>query len=283
MYAEAANEINNGPTDKAIDCLTQVHSRAFIDGDAAFITDAKANKTSFQKAVLDERKWEFAGENSRWRDLVRTKTYGEELVYSFLRYYSVGMQNTGSSSGYEDAINVHDGYSIDNGYIDHLPSTVYFHQYNIEEAQNFNNGQPLLFFKAQFYGYTINQATVLQKYPNQTMKSLRIYNAYKSEQRPTTGIITNFGFKATAWNSTSFYEWGNQDTGTPKDQCKYSFYGYIRCDDNGSIFLIRNGGMEQFPSTIPNADQLPPVRYILPYPNLAIQRSSGAYKNYYGY
>ena len=28
---------------------------------------------------------------------------------------------------------------------------------------------------------------------------------------------------------------------------------------------------------------LPPVRYILPYPNAAIQRSAGAYKNYYGY
>ena len=69
----------------------------------------------------------------------------------------------------------------------------------------------------------------------------------------------------------------------PKDQCKYSFYGYIRCDDNGSIFLIRNGGMEQFPSSVPDASQLPPVRYILPYPNLAIQRSAGAYKNYYGY
>ena len=283
MYAETANELNGGPTDKAIACLKQVHNRAFINEDEAFITAAIANKESFQKAVLDERKWEFAGENSRWRDLVRTNTYGEELVYSFLRYYSVGMQNTGSSSGYEDDINVHDGYSTDKGYIDRLPSTVYYHQYNIEEPQNFNNGQPLLFFKAQFYGYVINQVNVLQKYPNQSMKSLRIYNAYKSEQRPITSLITNYGFKATAWNSASFYEWGNQDSGTPKDQCKYSFYGYIRCDDNGSIFLIRNGSMEQFPSSVPDASQLPPVRYILPYPNLAIQRAAGAYKNYYGY
>lgn len=283
MYAEAANEVNGGPTEKAVECLTQVHQRAFLDGDPTFISQAKSSKEAFQKAVLDERKWEFAGENNRWRDLVRTNTYGEELVYSFLRYYSVGMQNTGSNSGFEDAINVHDGYTTDNGYIDRLPNTVYYHQYNIEEPQNFNNGQPLLFFKAQFYGYVINQTNVLQKYPNQSMKSLRIYNAYKTAQRPITSMITNYGFKATAWNSTTFYEWGNQDTGTPKDQCKYSFYGYIRCDDSGSIFLIRNGGMEQFPATIPTADQLPPVRYILPYPNLAIQRSAGAYKNYYGY
>ena len=172
MFAEADNELNNGPTDKAIDCLTQVHNRAFEDGDPAFITDA------FQKAVLNERKWEFAGENSRWRDLVRTNTYGEELVYSFLRYYSAGIQNVGGMSGYEDAINIHDGYTTEAGYIDNLPERIYYHQYKIEEPQNFNNGQPLAFFKAQFYGYVINQATVLQKYPNQSLKSLRIFNPY---------------------------------------------------------------------------------------------------------
>jgi hypothetical protein len=51
----------------------------------------------------------------------------------------------------------------------------------------------------------------------------------------------------------------------------------------GNIWLIRNGVQELFPTTIPTADQLPVVRYILPYPNTVIQRSSGAYKNYYGY
>ena len=283
MFAEADNELNNGPTDKAIDCLTQVHNRAFEDGDPAFITDAKVNQAAFQKDVLNERKWEFAGENSRWRDLVRTNTYGEELVYSFLRYYSAGIQNVGGMSGYEDAINIHDGYTTEAGYIDNLPERIYYHQYKIEEPQNFNNGQPLAFFKAQFYGYVINQATVLQKYPNQSLKSLRIFNPYKAAtSQPITSLITNYGFSAKAWNRADFYQWGNNDNGTPKDQCKYSFYGYIRGDDGGNIWIIRNGTQEQF-SNIPSADQLPVVRYILPYPNLAIQRSAGAYKNYYGY
>ena len=283
MFAEADNELNNGPTDKAIDCLTQVHNRAFEDGDPAFITDAKVNQAAFQKAVLNERKWEFAGENSRWRDLVRTNTYGEELVYSFLRYYSAGIQNVGGMSGYEDAINIHDGYTTEAGYIDNLPERIYYHQYKIEEPQNFNNGQPLAFFKAQFYGYVINHATVLQKYPNQSLKSLRIFNPYKAAtSQPITSLITNYGFSAKAWNRADFYQWGNNDNGTPKDQCKYSFYGYIRGDDGGNIWIIRNGTQEQF-SNIPSADQLPVVRYILPYPNLAIQRSAGAYKNYYGY
>jgi len=282
MYAEAANELNNGPTDKAVDCLRQVHSRAFTyseDGDAAFIAEAMASKDAFQKAVLDERKWEFAGENMRWRDLVRTNTLGTELVYSFLRYYSAGMQNVGGMTGYEDAINEHDGYTGDNGYIDNLPSRVYYHTYNIGEV----NAYGLRMYKAQLYGYQVDASgNVTQNYPNQTMQSLRIYNAYKSMASPVTSAITRGGFLAKSWLSADFYKWGNESNGQPVDQCKYSFYGYIRCDDGGNLWIIRDGVLTQF-SNIPAADELPPVRYILPYPGTVIQRSSGEYKNYYGY
>ncbi len=276
MYAEADNEIEGAPTSKAIDCLAKVHSRAFLDGDPSYISGVATSKETFQKAVLNERKWEFAGENMRWRDLVRTNTYAEELVYSFLRYYSVGMQNAGSSSGFEDAINEHDGYQ----YIDNLPSRIYYHAYSLSE--------PIkdLAFRVcykQMYGYVVDAGAVIYKYPNQTMKSLRILNAYAPMAQPTKGQITMFGFKAEAWNYADFYQWGDTDSGQPTDQCKYSFYGYIRSDDNGNIWLINNGVQTQFPSTIPDASALPAVRYILPYPNLAIQRSAGAYKNYYGY
>ena len=280
MYAEAANEINNGPTDKAVDCLTQVHSRAFDDGDPDFITAAQGGKDEFLKAVLDERKWEFAGENMRWRDLVRNNKYGEELVYSFLRYYSVGMQSVGSSTGYEDAINLHDGYSLDAGYIDNMPGRIYYHAYKIGEA----NDYALRMYKAQLYGYVIDAAyNVTQLYPNQSQKSLRIYNAYKPMSSPVTSAITRGGFSALAWNYADFYVWGDENSGTPKDQCKYSFYGYIRGDASGNLWLVNNGALTQLPLTIPAASELPAVRYILPYPNLAIQRSAGAYKNYYGY
>ena len=280
MYAEAANEINGGPTDKAVDCLTQVHNRAFENGDPEFITAAQGGKEEFLKAVLDERKWEFAGENMRWRDLVRNNKYSEELIYSFLRYYSVGMQSVGSSTGYEDGINLHDGYTLDNGYIDNMPGRIYYHAYRIEEA----NAYAMIFFKAQLYGYVFDAANnATQMYPNQSQKSLRIYNAYKPASSPTTGLIKNGGFSALAWNYADFYEWGDENSGTPKDQCKYSFYGYIRGDASGNLWLVNNGALTQLPLTIPAANELPAVRYILPYPNLAIQRSAGAYKNYYGY
>lgn len=277
MFAEADNEIEGAPTDKAIDCLTKVHNRAFLNGDAAFISEAATSKEAFQKAVLNERKWEFAGENMRWRDLVRTNTYAEELVYCFLRYYSVGMQNAGSTTGFEDDINQHDGRE----YIDNLPSRIYYHAYSLSEPIT------QLGFRVcgkQMYGYVVNAGTVEQKYPNQTMKSLRILNPYAPvTAQPTKSQITNFGFKAEAWNYADFYQWGDNDSGTPKDQCKYSFYGYIRSDDNGNIWLINNGVQTLFPSAMPDVSELPVVRYILPYPNLAIQRSAGAYKNYYGY
>ncbi len=285
MYAEAANELNDGPTAKAVECLRQVHSRAFRntdDGDAAFITAAQASKEAFQKAVLDERKWEFAGENMRWRDLVRTNTYAKELVYSFLRYYSAGMQNVGGMTGYEDAINEHDGYSTESGYIDNLPSRVYYHTYNIDEVNTYG----LHMYKSQLYGYQIDgSGNVIQTYPNQTMQSLRIYNAYKPMSSPITSAITRGGFKAPSWLSADFYKWGNESNGQPVDQCKYSFYGYIRCDDGGNLWIVRDGALTNIAeyAGFPNADNLPPVRYILPYPGTVIQRSSEEYKNYYGY
>lgn len=285
MYAEAANEVNEGPTAKAAQCLQKVHGRNFADGDAQFVADAQADKATFLKAVLDERKWEFAGENSRWRDLVRNNLYSQEVIYSFLRYHSVGIQSTGSPSGFEDAINIHDGFDVENGvdgYIDNLPSTVYYHLYNIGDLSQ--AGARL--YKKHFYSYVFDSSdAIVKKYPLQSRKSMRILNPYKSATKPANSTVTRAfpNYKSITWMNTTVYNWGDEATGLPKNECKYSFYGYIRSDANGNILLIKDGAPTMFPTTVPTADQLPPVRYILPYPNLAIQRSQGQYKNYYGY
>ena len=276
MYAEAANEIDGAPTDEqAVQCLETVHKRAFTDGDADFITAAKASKEAFQKAVMDERKWEFAGENVRWRDLVRTNTLSEELMYSFLRYHAAGMAG---DSGFEEALNEHDGNTFN-----YKPLTMYYHKYFATEG---NEQQKLIahrMLKNQLYGYTVNADYSLGLlYPNQSLPSLRIYNAYTRLSQPTTNQIRTFGFEAEGWSNAKFYNWFNDNTAQPQNQCKYSFYGYIRTDDNGNLWIIRDGVQEQF-NAIPAVETLPAVRYILPYPNQVIQRSSGAYKNYYGY
>ena len=279
MYAETANALNGAPTDKAISCLQAVHNRAFDDGDSTFIADATGNEKTFQKAVMDERKWEFAGENSRWRDLVRTNTYAEELVFSFLRYHATGYRNAGSPTDFESLINNHD----DNLYnISKLPTTIYYHPYYLSDVKPVGLRRADII--SQLYGYKVASGTVLQAYPNQSLQSLRIFNAYERAADEPLASQISAGFNGGySWLRQNFYRWGNQDTGLPKDECKYSFYGYIRCDESGTVYLIQNGSLSQLPSTIPASDQLPVVRYILPYPNLAIQRSAGAYKNYYGY
>ena len=84
MNAEAINELE-GPTKEAQESLRQVRSRAFDDQGAVntYVTNAASSKEKFLQAVLDERKWEFAGENIRWRDLVRNNLYSQEVVYIY--------------------------------------------------------------------------------------------------------------------------------------------------------------------------------------------------------
>ena len=160
---------------------------------------------------------------------------------------------------------------------------MYYHKYYATEGTDQQKLIAHRMIKNQLYGYIVNDAYAFElTYPNQSLPSLRLYNAYTRLSQPTTSQIRTFGFAAEGWSNAKFYNWFNDATAQPNNQCKYSFYGYIRTDDNGNIWLIRNGVQEQF-NSIPAVESLPAVRYILPYPNQVIQRSSGAYKNYYGY
>ena len=231
--------------------------------------------------MLDERKWEFAGENSRWRDLVRTNKYSEELVYSFLRYYAAGMAH---NSGFEDAITEHDEQPANASYINRTPLTVYYHKYYASEGTDQQKLIAHRMIKNQLYGYIVDASFNFSlTYPNQSLPSLRLYNAYAPLSQPTTSQITAFGFSAAGWSNAKFYNWYNDATAQPNNQCKYSYYGYIRADENNALWIIRDGVQEQFDAIPADMSTLPAVRYILPYPNQVIQRSAGAYKNYYGY
>jgi len=65
IKAEGLNEINNGPNQAAKDALNAVRHRAGLG-------DTPANSyADFKKAVLAERRVEFAMEGHRWHDLVR--------------------------------------------------------------------------------------------------------------------------------------------------------------------------------------------------------------------
>lgn len=75
IYAEAANEAENGPSALALERLNQVKRRAYgHDPNAASPVDFQAgmSKADFKDAVLLERGFEFVLEGKRWFDLKRT-------------------------------------------------------------------------------------------------------------------------------------------------------------------------------------------------------------------
>ena len=247
MYAEAANELNDGPTDAAKAALRQVRQRAFTNPEKidSYIESMSGSKDDFLKAVLDERKFEFAGENMRWKDLVRNNLLAENTYYNFLRYLVCG-ENGAGQSAYQEMVEEYDGMPE---YLDKLPSTVYY-------MIGANHQTPSVF-------------------PNTSLRIIDIYNPYDDV------VVSTVPDEYRALTVQYPYAWAS-DAGVVNAQCLYSFYGYIYCDQiSGLVYLNTNG---KYSTHAPSANaSLPPVRYILPYPNAAIQRSAGAYKNYYGY
>ena len=86
--AEADNEINHGPTSLAKEMLKRVRDRAFINAGSEFrfaLVDGYINTVSqgydsFKEALIQERAWEFGGENIRKFDLVRWNNYADKVV-----------------------------------------------------------------------------------------------------------------------------------------------------------------------------------------------------------
>ncbi|MCH5715717.1 RagB/SusD family nutrient uptake outer membrane protein [Niabella hibiscisoli] len=98
MYAEAVNEVENGVNGthgaKALDAFKKVRRRAFRDSVQsqkveAYTSTVSVSKESFFNAIVNERKWEFGGENIRWKDLVRWNLYSKVVYDTFMEYYIV--------------------------------------------------------------------------------------------------------------------------------------------------------------------------------------------------
>jgi hypothetical protein len=91
MFAEAENEINNGPTADAVKAFEQVRKRAFA-GNENMIGVTPADKAGFFDAIAEERKFEFGGEGIRKYDLIRWNLLGTKLLETraSLTKFSVG-------------------------------------------------------------------------------------------------------------------------------------------------------------------------------------------------
>lgn len=74
MYAETQNYLNNGPTAAANAALQAVRTRAGIGS-----LPLPSGQADFLKAIVQERKWEFAGEFMLRTDLIRTNSLTTEI------------------------------------------------------------------------------------------------------------------------------------------------------------------------------------------------------------
>ncbi len=79
MFAEAENEINNGPTAQAITAFEQVRLRAY-GGNASLIGTTPGSYSGFFEAIVKERALEFGGEGIRKYDLIRWNLLGQKLA-----------------------------------------------------------------------------------------------------------------------------------------------------------------------------------------------------------
>ena len=261
MYAEAVNELEGGVNgengDAAVQALREVRERAFRQTNISkvdiYMAAATADQETFRKAVLDERKFEFAGENMRWRDLVRHNMLAENTFWNFWRYYAVAENSQGTSLELEDVAN-----------------------HDFGDAGRYDTNR---FPYSTYYTNNTSFSSNDWAFPNRSVKGVNIHlnSAYKyvSQSEKPANVSDN-----------SLFEWFDENKGYPQDYFCYSLRGYIYCDYEltGRIFINNNGVYTAAPdpATV-NPATLPVVRYILPYPRNVIARSNGQYTNKYGY
>ncbi|WP_447642980.1 MULTISPECIES: RagB/SusD family nutrient uptake outer membrane protein [Chitinophagaceae] len=78
MFAEADNELNNGPSADAVNALQEVQKRAYL-GYENDIPAAPTDKDGFFKSIVKERLLEFGGEGFRKYDLIRWNMLSSQI------------------------------------------------------------------------------------------------------------------------------------------------------------------------------------------------------------
>ena len=271
MFAEAENELN-GPTDAAKKALEKVRERAFrgASNKAEMVETYVANlasKEDFFKAIVDERAWEFGGENIRWKDLVRWNLYNQVLYKTFWTYYGMGCDRDAS-------------YAIDIDF-DKLPSDLFYRtrtraQWNDSVAAN-----PAKYNEANYpevfsFANTDGSIGVLEMYKTWG-DDFSIDNLWENWGLNGKRMPSEGGTEA--WTRAYLFDWLDENTGIAKAQCRCSLRGYIYIDQAGTL---KTTNIPEYNGEI-DFSKLPPVRYILPIPKDVVSRSIGQYKNYYGY
>lgn len=285
MFAEADVKLEGNVSPEAAAALEAVRERAFRNTNPAKIYDYPTDPDGFLKAVLKERKFEFAGEGLRWRDLVRNDLYSAEIYWTFYRYYYKAIESDIATVSARD-------FNGDDQRYDDMPLSLicvktYKNKFSatvLDDTPNFANsgflctkGEPIM----PFYSF-----------PNSEMEICWMINPYSQFTNPKAlsswqQVFTDI--PKLNWISESHYAWKNDDE-TPKNEIRYSLRGYIYVDKTESPVIILAPKVEEA-ALVPDAAvsdeelarRLPVVRYILPIPTSTITRAQGKYVNKYGY
>ena len=263
MFAEADNEINNGPTPAARAALKQVRERAFRGAPNASemvdaYVDAANSKDDFFNLIVDERAWEFAGEGSRWKDLVRWNLYAEKIYLTFWKYYGFGS----------------DDYSYDlNDEYDLINKWIYYKRVANDGSYPNKTLDILTFYTEHNEDDGKDYNTLWTRLPRHLLWNEEFGEWYE-------GIIEPSTTGSDAWQTVdgNWYKWLDDNTGIARAECRCSLRGYIYVNQQGRLI----SEAPEYNDAV-NLKALPAVRYILPIPRDAINRSNGLYKNYYGY
>ena len=293
MYAEADAKLTHAVNSKAMECLNTVRERAFREAAGGAPAAIAADEDSFLKAILNERKWEFAGENMRWKDLVRNNLLSETIYWTFMRNWAVA-EDAGVGVTWGDAVEDHDGVEyFDNRLLPTSMAYIYIKNpaKNVLDLSYYQNTTlPCLFILNK--EATSTELKTTDEVGTQIHSAVNIRNNpqlwFNDNNLPYTAIKkpNDESVEKVQWteNAEFYNKWWDEDGGYPQAAVRYSLYGYIHggvdAGDYGNIYLIDNGVAKKVDGG-QVLDTYPVIRYLLPIPREALRR--GGYSNYYGY
>ena len=317
MYAEADVKLSGSVNSDALNAVQQVRDRAYIGSTEAAEQIAVLDPDEFLNIILQERAWEFAGENMRWKDLVRNNRLSDVLYHTFMRNYAVAAEfgNYGDAA-INDMVCNYDGIDYFGGTLGEtytqeeidaaipgdnafgktagkdkeqiVPGSIYYvYMTNPKDNSYFANQElPVI--------YVFNPEAQNQKFKSDYNTAEKFFKYMKRNYPTSLAAQCNAYGDYDQADNTIKYEMFTADYASKywKDgndyaegSVLYSLYGFIRADkDNETILQMNtNGVYTPFDPTIDQSANLPVVRYLMPVPREAITRSGGIYKNYYGY
>lgn len=179
MYAEALNELNNGPTSDAINAFQQVRTRAF-GGDATKIGTTPTSYQGFRTAIILERKLEFGFESFRKTDLERWGILYETLMQT--KQNLIDMANHVNAYANIDRYRVYKR-TIATGFPDPLTTIAYTGYATMTPADSIN------FVKSGYVVTNMYNGSILNSQGPLTANAALVTGLYRGLQKDKSEIL----------------------------------------------------------------------------------------------